>query len=93
MLKFPRKEERKKEKEMERRERKEGRGRMKERKVKGQNGVVHWERRIRCVQRNEGAWLANRKKKIFWALGATPYFLGPGSQLTIFESYNMRLST
>ena len=37
----------------------------KETKVKGQNGVVYWERRRNCVKRNEGAWLATRKKNIF----------------------------
>ena len=52
MLKFRRKEERKKE-------------RKKERNVKGRNGVVSWERRRKCVKRNEGAWLATRKKNIF----------------------------
>ena len=44
---------------------------MKERKVKGQNGVVYWERR--CVKRNEGAWLATRKKNIFLGPGAHSY--------------------
>ena len=61
------------EKEMKRRgkegkERKGGRERKRERKVKGQNGVVLWERRRKCVKRNEGAWLTTRKKNIFWAL-------------------------
>ena len=38
---------------------------MKERKVKGQNGVVYWERRRKCMKRYEGTWLATRKKNIF----------------------------
>ena len=71
MLKFPRKEEEKNEKETEGRG-KEGKEReeverKRARKVKGQNGEVHWERRRNCVKRNEGAWLATRKKSIFWA--------------------------
>ena len=72
MLKCPRKEEGKKEKEAERRgkkgkkgreERKE-RERKKERKEVGKIGVVYWYRRM-CANRNEGAWLATRKKAIF----------------------------
>ena len=43
----------------------EGGERKKERKVKGQNGVVYWERRRMRVKRNESAWLATRKKIIF----------------------------
>ena len=73
MLKFPRKEERRKEKETEggeeegkkaREEGKEGE-RNKERKIKGYNGVVYWERRRKCVKMNEGSGLATRKKNIF----------------------------
>ena len=81
MLKFPRKEERKKEKNRKEWEKKGKRGRehgdkgredeerKKERKVKGQNGVVYWERRRKCVKRNEGVCSAIRKQNIF---------LGPG---------------
>ena len=43
-----------------------GRGK-KGRKVKGQNGVVYWERRRKCVKRNEGTWLATRKKNIIFS--------------------------
>ena len=69
MLIFPRKEEGEKEKEMEGRGkegkiRRGGRGKKEREKVKGQNGVVYWERRRNCVKRNEGAWLATRKKNI-----------------------------
>ena len=39
-------------------------GERKERKIKGQNGVVYWERRRKCVKRNEGAWFATKKKNI-----------------------------
>ena len=58
MLKYPRKEEGKKEKEMERRGKKareEGKGKKKERKVKRYSGMGYWERRRKCEQRNEGA--------------------------------------
>ena len=55
MLKFPRKE-------AGRREQKEGE---RKKEIRGQNGVVYWERRRKCVKRNEGAWLATRKKNIF----------------------------
>ena len=62
MLKFPRKEEGKKEKEMKGRgkqekQRKEGRkGRKrKERKEMRKNGVVYWDRRRQYEKRNEGA--------------------------------------
>ena len=58
-----------KEKEMEGRgiEGKERRGgsRKKEREVNGQNAVVYWERRRKCVKRNEGTWLATRMKIFF----------------------------
>ena len=40
--------------------------RKRERKVNGQNRVAYWERRRKCVKRNEGA--ATRKKNIFRAL-------------------------
>ena len=75
MLKFPRKEEGKWEKETEERGKKGNKGseereRKKERKVKGHNRVVYWKRRRKCVKRNEGAWLATRKKNIFG-----PWFL------------------
>ena len=82
MVKFPRKEEGNlSEKETERRgtegkDRKRGRGkkeRKKEIKVKGQNWVVYWKRRRNRVKRNEGAWLATRKKNIF---------LGPGGKVS-----------
>ena len=36
--------------------------------------VVSWERRRKCVQRNEGGWLATRKKNIFWALFSMFFF-------------------
>ena len=70
MLQFPRQEEGGKEKETEGRgiegkERRRGRGMKEREKVKGQNGVVYWERRRECVKGNEGAWLATRKKNIF----------------------------
>ena len=72
MLKFPRKEEGKKEKETERRgkEGKERRGERgkKGRVIKGQNWLVYWERRRKFIKRNEGILLATRKKNIFWAL-------------------------
>ena len=70
MLKFPRKKRGKKEKkqtkgeEKGRNEERRGKAERKlERKVKGQYGVVYWERRRKSVKRNEGALLATRKKK------------------------------
>ena len=57
MLKFPTEEERKN-------QGKEGE-RKKERKIKGQIGVVYWERRRKCVNSNEGSCLATRKENIF----------------------------
>ena len=69
LLKFPRKEDEEKKKESEgmgKEGKKEGgRKRKKERKVKGQNGVVYWERRRKCAKRNEGTWSATRKKNTF----------------------------
>ena len=32
--------------------------------------MVNREKRRKCVKRNEGAWLATRKKNIFWGPGA-----------------------
>ena len=54
--------------------------RKKEREVKGQNGVVYWERRRKRVKRNEGAWLATRKKIIF---------LGPAVLHTLLKTYRL----
>ena len=73
MLRFPRKEEGKKEKKRKEGEKKGKKGReeeerKRERNVKGQNGLVYWERRRKFVKRNEGVWLATRKKNIFWAM-------------------------
>ena len=92
MLKFPRKEKGKKEKETEgggkerekngKKEKEEGE-RKKERKVKGQNGMVYWERRRMSVKRNEGAWLATRKKNIF--LGPGFYFVSCKSKFSAFN--------
>ena len=70
MLQFPRKEEGKRKKNREEGGKKGKKGReegerKKERKVKGQNGLVYWERKRNCVKRNEVAWLATRKKDIF----------------------------
>ena len=67
-----------KEKQSKEKEKKKGReeGERKVRKVKGQNGEVYWERIRKCVKRNEGAWLATRKKNIFSGLGAK---IGPAA--------------
>ena len=74
MLKFPRKEEGKKEKKRNEGVKKGKKGReegerKRERNVKGQHGLVYWERRRKFVKRNEGVWPVTRKKNIFWALG------------------------
>ena len=60
MLNFPRKEERKSErkkgeKKGKKEEKKERKGEKKGEKGEGQNGVVYWERRRKCVKSNEGA--------------------------------------
>ena len=73
MLKFTRKEEGTKEKKRKEGEKNGKKGRKKgerkrERNVKGQNELVYWERRRKFVKRNEGVWLATRKKNIFWVL-------------------------
>ena len=73
MLKFPRKEEGKQEKETEGRA-KEGKER-KERKVKGQNGLVYWERRRMCVNRNI-------EMRVLGLLPGRQIFLGPGDDMT-----------
>ena len=76
MLKSPRKEEGKEEKKRKEGEKKGKKGReegerKRERDAKGQNGLVYWERKRKFVKRNEGAWLAIRKKNIFWALDSS----------------------
>ena len=74
MLKFPRKEDGKKEQNLKEWESKGKKGRedgerKKERTVKGQNGMVYWERGRKCVKRNECVWSVTRKQNIFfWAL-------------------------
>ena len=62
MLKFPRKEEGKRNG----RKGKDGNKGAEQRKEKGQNGAVCRERRIKCVRRNESDWLATRKEQIFF---------------------------
>ena len=76
ILKFPRKEERKREKGTEGRG-KEGKQRKeeerkKERTVKEQNGVLYWERRRKCVKREmKMLGLLLGRKISFWALFIT----------------------
>ena len=56
--------------------------------MKGQNWVVYWGRRRKYVKRNEGAWLATRKKNI--VLGPVPCIVTYGRIVIKFRRYKER---
>ena len=76
MLKFPRKEGGGNEKEMEGRGKELKKGGVEEEKEREKGKWTEWdgEGRRKCVKRNEGAWLATRKKNIFGPWRQLPKF-------------------